>query len=186
MMKIFFKIRSKITNFIEKKLRPFYIKKLAKLKGGRAEFGKNIRIGKDCYFDFNHNSILIISDNVVVKDNCKIVLYPSARIAIGNNSYIGPSCEIFSRASIEIGTNVLLAQQCILIDYNHQYDKGGVKIDEFKTAPIEIDNNSWLGLRVVVLKGVEIGEGAIIGAQEIIRKDVPAHSLFSEGTIKNL
>ena len=45
------------------------------------------------------------------------------------------------------------------------------------TAPIKIGNHVWIGVNCTILKGVTIGDGAIIAAGSVVTKDVPAHSL---------
>ena len=46
-------------------------------------------------------------------------------------------------------------------------------------APIVIQDHVWLGMNVIVLKGVTIGEGAIVAAGSIVTKDVPPHCLVA-------
>ena len=45
------------------------------------------------------------------------------------------------------------------------------------TAPVVIEDDVWIGFRVLVLKGVTIGKGAVVAAGAIVTKDVPAHTL---------
>jgi len=45
------------------------------------------------------------------------------------------------------------------------------------SAPIILEDNVWLGARVIVLKGVTIGEGSVIGAGSVVTKDIPPRSL---------
>ena len=45
------------------------------------------------------------------------------------------------------------------------------------TAPIHIGNHVWIGTRATILKGVDIGEGAIIAAGAVVTHDVPPHSI---------
>jgi maltose O-acetyltransferase len=46
-----------------------------------------------------------------------------------------------------------------------------------ESAPIILENNVWLGARVIVLKGVTIGEGSVIGAGSVVTKNIPSRSL---------
>ncbi|WP_071585616.1 DapH/DapD/GlmU-related protein [Selenomonas sputigena] len=46
-----------------------------------------------------------------------------------------------------------------------------------RAAPIHIGDKAWLGFNVIVLKGVSIGEGAVIGAGSVVTSDVPAYSV---------
>ena len=83
---------------------------------------------------------------------------------------------------IHIGKNVLTGRFVLVNDHSH----GSTEDLGLDTAPfdrplvckgvITIGDNVWLGDKVSVLSGVTIGEGAIIGANSVVTKDVPAHS----------
>jgi len=114
------------------------------------------------------------------------------RIEIGEYSYVGRGTRVWSGESVKIGRYVLLAHNVNITDTNsHQLSaleraehvlrtdvhgrpflKGSIR-----TGPIEIGNHAWLNFGVGVLRGVKIGEGAIIGACSLVTKDVPPYSL---------
>ena len=93
-------------------------------------------------------------------------------------------CRVAAMSKIDVGSGVLFASDGYLIDYNHKWDNDGVSVNEFKFKPIEIGNKSWFGLRAVVLAGAKVGKGVVVGAQEVVRGDVPDHSLVLGGEIK--
>jgi len=77
--------------------------------------------------------------------------------------------------NVRIGDNFHCGPDCLLLSSFHNYDNG-------KTIPYDckhikkdiiIEDNVWLGTRVIILGGVRIGEGAIIQAGSVITKDVP-------------
>lgn len=114
------------------------------------------------------------------------------RIEIGEYSYVGVSTRVWSGESVKIGRYVLLAHNVHVTDTNvHQlsaleraehflrtdvhgqpFMKGSIK-----TGPVEIGDHAWLNFDVAVLRGVKIGEGAIIGACSLVSKDVPPYTL---------
>ena len=76
--------------------------------------------------------------------------------------------------SITIGDNVKIGPNVVIRDSdNHQIIRDG----SVKSAPIHIGSNVWIGLNSVILKGVTIGDGAIIGAGAVVTKDIPPHCL---------
>ncbi|WP_319587448.1 acyltransferase [uncultured Desulfobulbus sp.] len=145
--------------------------------------------------------------------SCRIVLERSiGTVSIGNDSYIGGS-QIICAKQIEIGSNVLISWGCFIVDHDsHSLDwrdraqdvqnwregllAGGLeKASEFKNwdvvdmAPIRIGNKVWLGMNVTVLKGVNIGDGAVVAAGSIVTKDVQPWTLVAGNparTIKEL
>ncbi len=56
------------------------------------------------------------------------------------------------------------------IDSNHRRGPGRV-------AAVELEDNVWIGMNAIVLKGVRIGSGAVVGAGAVVRTDIPAGSV---------
>lgn len=115
-------------------------------------------------------------------------------VRVGDGVFINGGTKVISRTSIEIGNDVTIAWGCTLYDHNSHSisyldrirDQDQAFIDlprgtlaankdwsNVVSAPIRICDNAWLGFDVVVLKGVTIGEGAIIGARAVVTKDIP-------------
>lgn len=104
-------------------------------------------------------------------------------IHIGNNTSIGEYCHITAAKEITIGDGVLTGRFCYISDNNHgNSDYKSLKIrpadrDLYIKGPVHIGNNVWMGDRVCILSGVTIGEGAVIAANAVVTKDVPAYSV---------
>jgi len=81
--------------------------------------------------------------------------------------------------SVQIGDNFHSGKGCIMISQIHNYDKGtAIPYDNtYIYKNIIIENNVWLGDRVIVLGGVTIGEGAIIQAGSVVVKDIPKYAI---------
>ncbi len=80
---------------------------------------------------------------------------------------------------VTIGDNFHSGPDCLLICENHNFDYGdAVPYDTtYIYKPINIDNNVWLGSRVIVLGGVSIGEGAIVQAGSCVVSDIPSYAI---------
>lgn len=126
-------------------------------------------------------------------------------IKIGNHTYIGNSTFI-SRSAIDIGNNVTIAWGCTIYDHDsHSLDhlerrkdisdelsdiRNGVSFiknknwDVVNSKPIKICDDAWIGMNCIVLKGVTIGEGAIVGAGSVVTKDVPAWTVVAGNPAK--
>lgn len=89
-------------------------------------------------------------------------------------AYMHYNCTIECFQSITIGKAVKIAQEVIIRDSDNH---GIIRPSYKKTAPIVIHDNVWIGTRTTILKGVTIGEGAIVAAGAVVTKNVPLHTL---------
>ncbi len=114
------------------------------------------------------------------------------KIEIGDFSYVGLGSRVWSGESVKIGRFVLLAHNVTITDTNSHQISSLERAEHFvrtevlkqpfakgsiKTGPVEIGDHVWLNFGVGVLRGVKIGEGAIVGAGSLVTKDIPAYSL---------
>lgn len=94
---------------------------------------------------------------------------------LGNNVNFN-GMRISGGGRVVIGDNFHSGLDCIMITQNHNYDNGkAIPYDDtYIFKDIIIDDNVWIGDRVIILGGVHIGEGAIIQAGSVVAKDIPA------------
>ena len=135
-------------------------------------------------------------------------LQGTERIAVGNHVYLGPGCwlltheldgaggriEIGDRTSmagycvlsaavrVSIGEAVLFARNVYIADHRHgfgQADNAVLDQPIEDLRPVVVEDGAWLGQNVVLLPGVTIGRGAVVGANSVIREDVPPRSVVA-------
>jgi len=104
-------------------------------------------------------------------------------ILIGNNTNIGDDCHITAINKIIIGNNVLMGKKITITDNGH----GDTTYEAFQVAPIDrplyskgtviIEDNVWIGDKATILPNVKIGKNAIVGANALVAKDVPANCI---------
>lgn len=133
-----------------------------------------------------YGKIYHINPNVFVGNNVKI--YPGVQffgdgiIQIGDNVSIGNNTMLYAskEAGITIGDDTIIAAQSYIVDTNHGI-KGNVLIrkQENISEKITIGSDVWLGANVTVLKGVHIGDGAVIGAKALVNKDVSDNNIVA-------
>lgn len=142
-----------------------------------------LTIGKDC----------IVSGAFIFESQ-------EGQITIGEHCYIGNGTYI-SRSQIEIGNNVIIAWGCTIYDHDSHslnYMDRRKDIDDVlnnirngknfilnkdwsnvNSKPIKICDDAWIGMNVLILKGVTIGEGAVVAAGSVVTKDVPAWTIVA-------
>lgn len=100
---------------------------------------------------------------------------PGPSIIFGDRVFIGRDCEFNIREKIILGDDCLIASGCTFVDSNHGRDAyKSMNAQPLTSAPIVLGRNVWLGAQCVVLKGVQIGDGAIVGAGSVVTKSIPA------------
>lgn len=101
-------------------------------------------------------------------------------ILIGDHSFIGSGVEFNIVEKIEIGAHALVASGCRFIDHDHGLAPGiPMGAQPSVSAPIRIGRDVWIGAHAVVLKGVVLGDGAVVGAGSVVTHDVPARAIVA-------
>jgi lipopolysaccharide O-acetyltransferase len=100
-------------------------------------------------------------------------------LRIGNGVAMRPNCSISASESIVIEDHVVMATGVSIIDSDHVHgdDHDSVLFNRVETAPVRIGRGTWLGDRVSVLRGANIGRFCTIGANSVVRGDIPDYSL---------
>lgn len=100
------------------------------------------------------------------------------RIRFGSKIYCNRFTMFDASERIEIDDEVMIGPHCYITDHDHGTEIGKSAHDQpLVSAPTRIGRGAWLGAHVVVLKGVTIGEGAVIAAGAVVTKDVPPHAI---------
>lgn len=187
------------------RIKAFY--KRIKLRRNLKTFKNEYEINKSSVinslnFDIRQNSSIgkriFIGENSMVE--CTLTFEKdTGLIRIGDRTYIGGGTQLISINKIEIGKDVTIAWGCTIYDHNshsiywnerkndtlqsiRDYNETGNFIinkdwSNVKSAPIKICDKVWIGFDVVILKGVTIGEGAVVGARSVVTKDVPPYTV---------
>jgi acetyltransferase-like isoleucine patch superfamily enzyme len=150
-----------------------------------------------------HPSSTFSMGRLQLKDNCVIDIDEQSQvdgaicfdkdnslISIGKRSFINGS--LIAAQKIEIGDDVLISWGVTVVDHNSHaisfsersqdvvnWRLGKKDWANVKIAPIKISNKVWIGFNSIILKGVTIGEGAIVGAGSVVTKDVPAWTIVA-------
>ena len=96
-------------------------------------------------------------------------------IKIGKNVFINACCRFQDQGGIEIGDGSLIGHNTTIATLNHDFNPD--KRANLHPGPVKIGKNVWIGSDSTILPGVEIGDGAIIGAGSVVTKNVPANSI---------
>jgi acetyltransferase-like isoleucine patch superfamily enzyme len=103
------------------------------------------------------------------------------RIVLGRDVHVGERCSLWagdSMGRIVLGDQVLLAPEVFITASNYGVVHGvPVMTQPKREADVVIGSDVWLGVRVVVLPGVTIGDGAVVGAGSVVSRSLPAQCI---------
>lgn len=131
---------------------------------------------------FNKLRIQILKGIVKIGKGSRI--QKSVYIGSGNNISIGDKCQINEKVrldNVSIGNNVMIARECIVLGKLHEMDATDVPMSEqgrFVPEKTIIEDDVWLGLRVMVLPGIKIARGSVIGAGALLSKSTEPYGVY--------
>jgi maltose O-acetyltransferase len=115
--------------------------------------------------------------NAIIKQNA--YLGSALGLKLGNNTQIGANSRIGPH--VTLGNDVVMGPDVVLMTTSHAFDDLNLPIrlqGSLAIRPIVVEDDVWLGTRVVVLPGVCIGKGSVIGANSLVTKNVPPYSVW--------
>lgn len=119
--------------------------------------------------------------SVVYRQAYKSVIKPTingwcvfkGKVSLGRNNHFN-GAKLYGQGGIKIGDNFHSAAGLIILTQNHNWKGGKLPYDEtIIYRSVTIGDNVWIGLNVIILPGVTIGEGCIIQAGSVVSKNVP-------------
>lgn len=114
------------------------------------------------------------------KINENVHLGKGVGLSLGHNSYLGRNCFLALDSKITIGDNVMVGPQVMIFTANHGLQPDYPMIEQpIKRAPVEIQNDVWVGARAIILPGVSLGHGSVVGAGAVVTKSVEPYAIVA-------
>jgi maltose O-acetyltransferase len=109
----------------------------------------------------------------------ELAVGPDATLDIGSGAFINYGCSIGATLLVRIGPNTSIGTHVIMMDNDFHRVEPERRQDIPDSRPIVLEENVWLGARVIVLRGVTIGAHSVVAAGSVVTRDVPARTLVS-------
>jgi maltose O-acetyltransferase len=123
---------------------------------------------------------MVIGSNVQLVSTAatlELVTFEGGTLEIGDRSLVNYGCSISAAESVRIGARCLIGTHVIIMDNDFHRIEPERRLEWPESKPIVIEDNVWIGARVIVLAGVTIGEGSCIAAGSVVTTDIPPRSL---------
>jgi acetyltransferase-like isoleucine patch superfamily enzyme len=100
-------------------------------------------------------------------------------VRIGDKTVMGQECTISAYQHVSIGEQCILADRVMLIDFDHNVAEveRPIRVQGIYKRDVRVGNNVWIGFAAQILRGVTIGDNAIIGAGAVVTRDVPPNAV---------
>jgi acetyltransferase-like isoleucine patch superfamily enzyme len=102
-------------------------------------------------------------------------------VSIGAKTVLGQECTISAYQHVSIGRECVIADRVMLIDFDHGATEveRPVRLQGIYKRDVRVGNNVWIGYGACILRGVTVGDNAIIGTSAVVTKDVPANAVVA-------
>ena len=111
---------------------------------------------------------------------CKIRVH-EGEVRIGAKTVLGQECTISAYRRVSIGRECVIADRVMLIDFDHGVVdvERPIRLQGIYKRDVEVGHNVWIGYGACVLRGVRVGDNAILGTSAVVTKDVPDNAVVA-------
>lgn len=162
----------------------------------------NVQLGKDCFLERQESFEryrseqtpgLVLGDRVKIYTWCSLNIEPTGCVHVGDDSIL-VGAVFMCAGSIRIGRRVTVSYNVTIADSDfHPLEPDARRQDAIANAPfgnraqrpvvsirpVVIEDDAWIGIGAIILKGVTIGAGARIGAGAVVTRNVPAGTIVT-------
>ncbi len=103
------------------------------------------------------------------------------RVEIGAKTVIGQECTVSAYKSVKIGEQCVIADRAMFIDFDHGVveTERPIRLQGIYKRDVEVGSNVWIGYGACILRGVRVGDNAIVGTNSVVTKDVPSNAVVA-------
>jgi acetyltransferase-like isoleucine patch superfamily enzyme len=115
---------------------------------------------------------------VWIGDGTKIRCH-EGEVVIGSKTVLGQECTISAYQHVRIGEQCVIADRAMFIDFDHGATEveRPIRLQGIYKRDVDIGSNVWIGYGACILRGVRVGDNAVIGTNSVVTRDVPANAV---------
>jgi acetyltransferase-like isoleucine patch superfamily enzyme len=170
-----------------------YARLLLRLARLKVRFGKRLQTDGICFvgpgvkLEIGREAVLRLGRWSWIGHGTKIRVH-EGECEIGAKTVLGQECTISAFQHVSIGRECIVADRVMLIDFDH----GVVEVERairqqgIYKRDVRVGSNCWIGYGACILRGVTIGDNAVIGSNSVVSKDVPANAVAAGAPVRVL
>ncbi len=137
-------------------------------------------VGPGVSFEIGRGARVVLGRWSWIGHGCKIRVH-EGELRIGAKTVLGQECTISAFQRVEIGRECILADRVMLIDFDHGVVdvERPVRLQGIYKRDVRVGHNVWIGYGACVLRGVEVGDNAILGTSAVVTRDVPENAVVA-------
>lgn len=136
--------------------------------------------GRDLELEIARGARVDFGRFVWLGDGTKVRCH-EGRVEIGAKTVMGQECTISAYQRVRIGRQCVIADRAMFIDFDHGVVEveRPIRLQGIYKRDVEVGSNVWIGYGACVLRGVRVGDNAIVGTNSVVTKDVPANAVVA-------
>jgi acetyltransferase-like isoleucine patch superfamily enzyme len=134
----------------------------------------------DVKLEIGRRATLRIGRWAWVGHGCKIRVH-EGEVAIGAKTVIGQDCTISAYQHVSIGRECIVADRVMLIDFDHGVTEveRPIRLQGIYKRDVDVGHNVWIGYGACILRGVAVGDNAVIGTSAVLTRSFPANAVIA-------
>jgi acetyltransferase-like isoleucine patch superfamily enzyme len=148
--------------------------------GRRWETNGFLFLGRRLELQIGQRGAIKFGRFVWIGDGSKIRCH-EGEVEIGRKTVMGQECTISAYQRVRIGEQCVIADRAMFIDFDHGVVEveRPIRLQGIYKRDVEVGSNVWIGYGACVLRGVRVGDNAIVGTNSVVTKDVPANAVVA-------
>jgi len=163
-----------------------YARLLVRLAWLKLRLGRRLQVDGLCFvcpnvkLELGRNATLRIGRWAWIGNGTKIRVH-EGEVSIGAKTVMGQECTISAYRHIAIGRECILADRVMLIDFDHGVveTERPIRLQGIYKRDVHVGHNVWIGYGACVLRGVSVGDNAIVGTNSVLTRDVPENAVVA-------
>jgi acetyltransferase-like isoleucine patch superfamily enzyme len=155
-------------------------RRLFTVAGRRWETDGLLFLGKRLQIQIGRRGKVRFGRFVWIGDGTKIRCH-EGEVIIGDKAVLGQECTISAYQHVRIGEQCVIADRAMFIDFDHgmaEVDRP-IRVQGIYKRDVDVGANVWVGYGACILRGVTVGDNAVIGTNSVVTRDVPANAVVA-------